>query len=184
MLTIRQGGYRNRPEYYERIDLDEPAKIICITSNRYKTDWFNTMYRNTTVGYFKEKFTKNAVFSVDIFLAIKHGLKSVAWFLKQQKGMDELSFRMEILNETVGEVEGAYFTLEMFTKNQLLESPFYPITPNEYINGTQHNFRKKYDGEIRLLFIDFAFVGGDKNDNTVIGCMSTYLKSDTWVRVS
>lgn len=182
MLVKRQAGFRNRPEYYERIDLDEPTKVICITSNRFKNEWFNTMYKNTFVGYFKEKLTKNATFSVDIFSAMKHGLKDESWYLKQKNEMDELSFRMEILNETIGEVEGAYFTLEMIRKNQILEKPFYPITNSQYVNGTNIKFREKYDDEIRLLFIDFAFAGGDKNDNTSIGCLSAYPKGDRWVK--
>ena len=184
MLVKRQAGFRNQPKYYERTDLDEQTKVICITSNKYKTDWFNTMYKNTTIGYFKDVLTRNAVFSVDIFSAIKHGLKDIPWYLKQKKEMDELSFRMEILNETVGEVEGAFFTLAMLTKNQLLDEPFYPITNDEYVNGTYKKFRKKYISlnEIRLLFVDFAFAGGEKNDNTVIGCMSAYKKGENWVK--
>lgn len=182
MLIKRQGGFRNQPEYYERTDLDERTKVICISSSWFANNWMNTFYRNTVVGYFKEVFVKNRVFSVDIFSAIKHGLKDEQWYLKQRKEMDNLSFRIEILNETVGEVEGAYFTLEMMTKNQLLTQPFYPVTNSQYINGTQIPFRDKYEDEIRLLFIDFAFAGGDKNDNTCIGCMSAYPKGERWVR--
>ena len=182
MLIARRPAFMNKPEYIERTDLIEGTRIITITSNRFKNEWFNTMFNNTFVNYFKNKMTMNKVLCCDIFLALEHGLKSRAWFLQQQKEMDELSFRMEILNETVGEVEGAYFSMEMFSKNQLLKQPYYPQTIEKYLSGTWKPFRAKYPDEIRMLFIDFAFAGGDKNDNTVIGCLSAYPKGDTWVR--
>ncbi|MEG1151708.1 MAG: hypothetical protein RSD67_02430 [Oscillospiraceae bacterium] len=182
MLVPRRAGFRNRPEYFERDDLDEDTKVICITSNRYKNEWFNTMFNNTFVNYFKNTMTENRVFCCDIFLAISHGLKKASWFFQQQDEMDDLNFRMEILNESIGEVEGAYFPFEMFRKNQINTTAFYPPTREQIKSGWVSNMPKK-DGETRLLFVDFAFANtleGAKvdNDNTVIGCLSSYKKGD------
>lgn len=182
MLYPRQPEYKNIDKYKEDRTYDEPEQTIYITSNHYKNEWSNRMYNKTFVNYFKDKFDTNIVFDVDIFLAIKHGLKTPQYYFSQKDGMDELSFRMEILNETVGEVEGAYFTLDMLTKNQVLDEPFYPVTDEQYVNGTRYKFRKKKKDEIRLIFVDFAFAGGDRNDNTCIGCLCGYPKGDSWVK--
>lgn len=184
MLVPRRAGYRNREEYFDRIDLDENAKIICITSNRTKGEWFNTMFNDTFSNYFKNKKKNNKVFACDIFLALRHGLKKIEWFVQQQREMDELSFRMEILNETVGETEGAYFKWEHFRQNQVLKKPWYPLT-NEDILSKKNKNRPKQDNEYRFIFIDFSWAGdngGNKNDNTVIGCMSTFFKNGRLVR--
>lgn len=184
MLVRRRAGFRNRPEYAERIDLDEETKVICITSNRTKNEWFNTMYNRTFSNHFKNPHSRNNVLSFDIFLAIEHGLKSAAWYLQQKVEMDEMSFRMEILNETVGEVEGAYFSYELINKNQLLREAFMPPNDEEF-NAKLARNRKKKDGEIRLMFVDFAFsdsTSKEKNDNTAIGCMSIYKKGGKYIR--
>ena len=181
MIVTRQPGFRSRPEYIDRIDLDDDAKVITITSNRFKNEWFNTFFNNTFVNYFKNKYNVNRIFAVDIFPALKYGLKKVSWYFQQKKEMDELSFRMEILNETVGEVDGAYFTHEMLSKNQLLTEPFYPQTIDEYINGTWKPFRNKYPEEFRMISVDFAFANGSKNDNTSIECISVYPREDEWL---
>lgn len=185
MLVKRRAGFRNKPDYIERIDLDEETKVICITSNRFKNEWFNTMYNNTFQNYFKNTSMENRVFSIDIFPAIIHGLKSLAWFNQQKQEMDEVSFKAEILNETVGEVDGAYFTLEMFRQNQTIKKAFIPPTTEQFASGKFYK-RPKYNNEVRLVFVDFAFSstvkGSVANDNTVIGCMSIYKKEDKWIR--
>lgn len=175
MATQRQPIYKSKSEYVMRRDLDEPVQIIYITSNRYANEWFNTMYNKTFMSYYTDRYNNHRVFNSDIFLAIKYGLKKASWFLAQKKTMDELNFRMELLNETCGEVDGAYFTLEMFQKNQILKDCF--IAPNiQQFNNNIIKNRKKGEDEIRMLFIDFAFAstykGGTENDNTVIGCMA------------
>lgn len=185
MLVKRRAGFRNKPEYIDRIDLDEETKVLCITSNRFKNEPFNTMYNNTFTNYFKNTIMENRVFSIDIFPAIKHGLKSLAWFNQQKQEMDSVSFNAEILNETIGETENAYFTLEMFQKNQIIQKSFVPPTTEQFINNTVKN-RKKDEDEVRLIFIDFAFSntvkGSSANDNTVIGCMTIRKKGEKWYR--
>lgn len=174
MLVQRRPGFRNRPEYQERTDLDEETKIICITSNHTGREWFNTLYNNTFTNYFKNMTSDNRVYSVDIFPAIRHGLKSVNWFYQQEQDMDEFSFRTEILNETMGEIDGAYFPGDLFRKNQIIAIPWYPLT-NEEISAGIDNNREKNNNEIRLIFMDFAWAGDNGtniNDQIVLGCMS------------
>lgn len=185
MLFPRQPEFRSLPQYIEDRSYDEPEQTIYITSNRFKSEWFNKTFNDTFVDYFRDKINKNRVFCVDIFVAIKRGLKTKGWFFKQKNGgMNELDFRMEVLNETIGEAEGAYFTWEQFRKNQVIKNAFVPPTSEEVRNGTLKN-RQKENGEIRLIFIDFSFSGSHGNtvnDNTAIGCMSLIPKEDTLYR--
>lgn len=184
MLVARRAEYRSLPQYMDRIDLDEDTKVIGITSNRTKGEWINTFYNKTFVNYFKNTYTKNRVISFDIFLALAHGLKKTAWYLQQKNEMDDLSFRMEILNETVGEAEGCYFSWDMFRKNQVVKKAFYPPSLEGLSNKVKNN-RKKQDGEYRVVFVDFSWVGdykGTKNDNTVIGCGSLVIHDDKMIR--
>ena len=90
--------------------------------------------------------------------------------------------RMEYFNEPIGEVEGSYYNLESFKENSIIVDGFVPPTAEEYVGdylkGEIPYFRDKKDGEIRTIYVDFAFADTVKksqaNDLTVIGCMSGY----------
>lgn len=184
MHTLRQPQYVKNKKYSTYKSEFDVLKIIYITSNRYEDEWFNTMFNKTVVGYFNDKFNKYKVFCSDIFLAIKYNLKDINWFMSQKRTMNELEFRMEVLNETIGEVEGAYFSRELFSKNQILKKAWKPLTPEDIKLGNKPN-RPKRENEYRFIFLDFAWVednNGSKNDNTVIGCASCYIKNDILYR--
>ena len=128
MLTPRQPEFKSLPEYKEDRSYDELEQTIYITSNRFKGEWFNNLFNKTFVGYFKNVLGKSRIMCFDIFLALSHGLKTPQWFFEQKEQMSELDFNMEVLNQTVGEVDGAYFTMEQFRRNQLLKNAFRPPT--------------------------------------------------------
>lgn len=180
MLVPRQPPFKLLPKYVEHREYDEPTKIILITSNRFRSEWFNNYYNKTFVAYFKDRLNKNIVLSYDVYLAIKHGLRTKPWLLAQEKNMNNIDYRCEILNETIGEVDGAYFTIEQFRKNQVIKEAFRPPTVDEFKNGTIKN-RKKKDNEYRFIFVDFAWAGDNgetQNDQTVIGCASCYINDE------
>ena len=180
MLTPRQPEFKSLPEYKEDRSYDELEQTIYITSNRFKGEWFNNLFNKTFVGYFKNVLGKSRIMCFDIFLALSHGLKTPQWFFEQKEQMSELDFNMEVLNQTVGEVDGAYFTMEQFRRNQLLKNAFRPPTVEEFKNGTVKN-RKKRDNEYRFIFVDFAWAGDNgliQNDQTVIGCAACYMKDE------
>lgn len=169
-----------------RRELDEPVQSVFISSARYAGEWYHHMYMKTFVGYFKDRLNKNRVFNSDIFLGIKYGLKSKEWLKAQESNFDPINYKMELLNEPCGEADDAYFSLEMFQKNQTIKSAFIPPTANQIMNGTAIPFRKKEPEEIRCIFVDFAFVdsvaGKADNDNTVIGCGAILRRGNGWVR--
>lgn len=104
--------------------------------------------------------------------------------MAQRESMDEMNYRCELLNETIGQADDAYFTLEQFQKNQIVRKCFVPPTIEQIINGETFSEPKKKN-ELRLLFVDFAWADKTSvsdNDNTVIGCMSIYQKTEKWYR--
>jgi hypothetical protein len=180
MLVPRQPPFKSLSQYVEHREYDEPTKVILISSNRFADEWFNRQYNKTFVSYFKDKLNKNIVFSLDVYLAIKHGLRTIPWLLAQQRDMNDIDFRCEILNETIGEADGAYFSREQFAKNQVIKKSFMPPTVEEFKNGTAKN-RKKGDNEYRFVFVDFSWAGDNgliQNDQTVIGCAACYMKDE------
>ena len=132
MAQPRMARFRTFPEYSGE-EYQEETQTIYITSNRTRNEWFFTLFKNLFVGYFKDRLSKSKVFAVDIFVAIKYGLKTKRWYLAQKRKMNELDFRMEVLNEALGEVEDAYFTYDMFKKNQVVRKAFMPR--NKYVKS-------------------------------------------------
>ena len=183
MRSARVPAYRLIPEYASDIRLVEKTKIIYLTSTRYKHEWFWNQWKVCVNNVFNEhaRLVYN-VFAGDIFTSIYHGFKREEDVEADKAQMSDIEARMELLNEPQGEVEGSFYTLNMFNVNRIIKKPFIPPTIEEYIvdygRGEFPWFREKKEDEIRSLFIDFAFsdtVNGDNDaDNTVIGCMSGY----------
>lgn len=182
MRSARVPAYRTKPEYAEDNRLVERTKIIYLTSTRYKYEWFWNQWKTCVNNVFANTKLVYNVFAGDIMTSIFHKFKTLEDVEADKAQMSDLEVRMELLNEPQGEVEGSFYSLNMFNENRLIKQPFYPPTTEEYIvdylRGEIPFFREKKDNEERLLYIDFAFtdtVNGDNDaDNTVIGCMSGY----------
>ena len=182
MRSARVPAYRTKPEYAEDNRLVERTKIIYLTSTRYKYEWFWNQWKTCVNNVFANTKLVYNVFAGDIMTSIFHKFKTLEDVEADKAQMSDLEMRMELLNEPQGEVEGSFYSLNMFNENRLIKQPFYPPTTEEYIvdylRGEMPFFREKKDNEERLLYIDFAFtdtVNGDNDaDNTVIGCMSGY----------
>ena len=94
-------------------------------------------------------------------------------------------FRMEDLNEMIGENEDAFFTIKSFKQNQIIQHCFRPPTEMDiYLNHDMGNSPKE-DNEIRLVISDYAFANTTSkqaNDNTIIMCMSLHWKGNRFER--
>ena len=92
---------------------------------------------------------------------------------------------MEILNEVFSEGEDAYFDYEEFKRNQVLTECFKPPALQDLFADKPLSMEEKTADEIRLIIADFAFSGNnskEKNDNTVIKCMSLHWKKNKFER--
>lgn len=92
---------------------------------------------------------------------------------------------MEDLNEMVGEAEDAFFTIQSFKDNQVIQKCFRPPTLEQIYMSSDLGNLEKEENEIRLIISDFAFANTtsrEKNDNTIIVFMSLHWKGNRFER--
>ena len=186
MRHARRADYLQLPQYQTDKRLVEKAKIIYLTSTRYKHEWFWQRWKSITESMFDEKVTiPYNIFAGDVETAIHHNLFSQDDYDIARKDSSEMEVDMEYRNIPQGEIEGAYYSLQLFRENSIITESFIPPTPEEYIakylRGDIPYFRQPKKGELRTIYVDFAFSDSVKknqdNDNTIIGCMSGYPSS-------
>ena len=185
MAHPRQAKYLSNPVYANDKRWLEECQSIYITSARYKYEYFWNTFKETFTGYFYDKRTHYNIFAGDIFMSIDNGLKTWGDYRKSKKMLGEYDNKMENLNEMIGENEDAFFTIKSFKQNQIIQRCFRPPTDMDiYLNHDMGNSPKE-DTEIRLVISDYAFantVSSQKNDNTIIMCMSLHWKGNRFER--
>lgn len=185
MAHPRQAKYLSNPVYANDKRWLEECQSIYITSARYKYEYFWNTFKETFTGYFYDKRTHYNIFAGDIFMSIDNGLKTWGDYRKSKKMLGEYDNRMENLNEMIGENEDAFFTIKSFKQNQIIQRCFRPPTDMDiYLNRDLGNSPKE-DTEIRLVISDYAFANttsNQKNDNTIIMCMSLHWKGNRFER--
>ena len=185
MAHPRQAKYLSNPVYANDKRWLEECQSIYITSARYKYEYFWNTFKETFTGYFYDKRTHYNIFAGDIFMSIDNGLKTWGDYRKSKKMLGEYDNRMENLNEMIGENEDAFFTIKSFKQNQIIQRCFRPPTDMDiYLNHDMGNPPKE-DNEIRLVISDYAFANttsSQKNDNTIIMCMSLHWKGNRFER--
>ena len=185
MAHPRQAKYLENPVYANNKRWLEECQSIYITSARFKFEWFWRTFKDCVTGYYIDNKTRYNIFAGDIFMSIANGLKTWGDYRKSKKMSGEMDFRMEDLNEMVGEAEDAFFTIQSFKDNQVIEKCFRPPTLEQlYIESDLGNLEKE-ENEIRLIISDFAFANTtsrEKNDNTIIVFMSLHWKGNRFER--
>ncbi len=185
MLFPRQPNYLNNPEYAGKKRWLEESKSIYLTSSKFKYQWWYRLWCDCVTGYYTDKKTKYGIFATDFFDNIDNGLKTWGDYRRARRQNDDMSFRMEYLNEAIGNAEDAFFDLKSFKENQTLEQCFKPPTPMQLYLGYNNNNPEKQDNEIRIIASDFAFANTttkQKNDNTIILFMSLHWKKGHFER--
>lgn len=186
MLYPRQPLYLNKyPEYANNPRWLEESKSVYLTSSKFKYQWWYKEWKNCVKGYYTDKVTRYNVFASDYFDNIDNGLKTWGDFKRAKARMNDMAFRMEMLNEAIGETEDAFFTLKSFKENQVLEKCFRPPTLSQLYTQQDLGNPQKQEDEIRLIISDFAFANTtsrEKNDNTIIVFMSLHWKGNRFER--
>ena len=186
MLYPRQPLYLNKYlEYANNPRWLEESKSVYLTSSKFKYQWWYKEWKNCVKGYYTDKVTRYNVFASDYFDNIDNGLKTWGDFKRAKARMNDMAFRMEMLNEAIGETEDAFFTLKSFKENQVLEKCFRPPTLSQLYTQQDLGNPRKQEDEIRLIISDFAFANTtsrEKNDNTIILFMSLHWKGTRFER--
>ena len=186
MAHPRQAIFLTLPEYAGDKRWIEECQSIYITSARFKSEWFWNTFKTVVQECYTNTRIPYHFFAGDIFLSICFGLKTISDYFKSKKTSGELDFRMEDLNEMLGEAENAFFSHDLLKKNQVYKKAYKFPTINDINEGNDLKNRKKQEDEIRLLWIDFAFAnttGAEENDQSVIGCTSLIRKDGRYRRV-
>lgn len=182
MAHPRQAQYLTNPKYGKNPRWLEETKTVYLSSASYTFEWLYRQWKKCVVDMFASKDSVTNVFAGDIYTSIENGLKTVGDFNKAKKSSTEESFRMEDLNEFVGESADAFFSLESMKKNQELERCFMPPTPVDFVLGKEINNLPKKANEIRLVVADFSWTETksktNESDNSIAFCMSGVWNKD------
>lgn len=180
MLRPRRAEFLDNTDLYDGDKrLLEDGREIYISSAHLKSEWFWSTFKSAVSNCFNRSRVKSNFYAGDIFVAMHHGLKNESDLIKAKTNSGELEFRMEDLNEMIGETEDAYFTLDMVHKNQVVDKAFHPPTIEQFNSRADLKNRKKKPNEYRLVCVDLAFTKDikgttkkDEADNCVIECVS------------
>ena len=165
----RQPPYLNKPEYRHLV---EENKEIYISSAWYKNHWIWDR-----IKAFRNSMLKGYSYFVVGFpyqLSVYHGLLSEKRVeqMMTEDDFDPITWLMEMECLFFGESENAFFKLNDIQQNRTIVKPFYSLDNLEFISNKNKRIKStKQDGEIRLIGVDVAMMGGNDNDNTIFTFM-------------
>lgn len=126
------------------------------------------------------KHGKQILLAFDLSVVVEHKLKTLNYLRREKRKLDNLSWRIEYLNERVKENTGAFFNYQELARQQRLVRPFYPRKTIDVLSGKKNPFAiPKQEGELRVVACDMAFVENEKNDNSIFSCMRLLPESTT-----
>lgn len=165
----RQPKYLSNPKYADSYDeLVESNKEIYMSSAWYKSSWSYEFF-NTFVSAF---LTREDYFvcALPYQLAILEGIadKRDIENKMQEEGFSIPRFKMERECLFLGADEEAFFLYEDLDKIRTLELPIYTQDIYAMIDDKKVKYPMKKHGEIRILTVDVALMGGKNNDNTAV----------------
>lgn len=181
MLFPRQAAYLSNPKYTGNKRWLEESKSIYLTSSKWKWMWWYNEWKKCVTGYYMDKKTRYNVFASDFFDNIDNGLKTWGDYRRAKKTMDDFTFRMEMLNEAIGEADDAFFAIQPFKDNQVIKKCFRPPSHMDVFVDKDLGNRPKEENEVRLVAVDYAFANTttkEKNDNTIIICFALLWDED------
>lgn len=178
--TIRQAPYMLDPDYSSIEDLKEDPVDVYISSSFFSKHWvwdkivdpnFENMLNGQNV----------CVLAFDESVTLKHNIRTQKQMQLEKQKQDPMTFAIEFLNLRPKQNSAAFFDFEMLFKNQTLKQVFYPRKDEDVRNGIKNKYSiPKVDGEFRVIACDFAFVSGEKNDNSAYCCIRAIPEAKTY----
>lgn len=182
--TPRQPGYLKKPQYKH---LQERNQEIYLSSAWFKSHWAWNRFQSFFKMFIKGK--KYFLCGLPYQLSVKEGLLMQEQVIDemQEEDFDPLSWEMEMECMFFGESEKAYFKYDDLNKSRDLTKPFLPMTDEEYVqykgDKKKHKFYKaKREGEIRILGVDCALMGGRANDASIFTFIRCIPNGDEYVK--
>lgn len=178
-LVTRFAPYINKEPYCDMPELKEEPISIYISSS-----WLDNGHWIWDVADLAFKGMLNGenkvLLAFDESVILKHGIKTRKYLKQEKKKLDELSWRIEYLNERVKENTSAFFSYNELVRQQRLLRPFYPHRLADVLSGKKNIYDiPKQSGEVRILACDMAFIQNKINDNSIFTCMRLLPESIT-----
>lgn len=178
----RQAEFLKKPQYANDPRWLEETRTLSLSSACYTFEPLYKHWQNSVVDMFTHPDTRTNVFAGDIFMSIENGLKTVGDYNKAKRASTEESFRLEDLNEFLGESLDSFFSYESFKTNQVVEHCFRPPTVQDLIVGNACYSPPRAENEIRLVVADFAWTETksktNESDNSIAFCMRGVWRKD------
>ena len=178
--TIRQAPYMLDPYYSSIEELKEDPCDVYISSSWFDGIWvwdkivdpaFENMLKDGT----------SCVLAFDESITLKHNIRTQKQMQLEKQKQDPMTFAIEFLNLRPKQNTSAFFTYDILIKNQNLKRVFYPRRDEDVRAKIKNKHAiPKLDGEIRVISCDFAFVAGDKNDNSAYCCIRAIPEATTY----
>lgn len=165
----RQPKYLKNPKYKHLI---ERNKEFYLSSAWMKSHWSwqkAKAYCKNLVDDTKKYF----ICGLPYELSIKEGLLSADQVADEMSETDfnEIGWQMEMETLWFGSSESCYFNFDDLDKMRKIRHPLYPKDYYAALNTSRIKYESKQNGEIRLLSMDVAVMGGSKNDATAFFVM-------------
>ena len=171
LTAPRNPEYLNKEEYKH---LQEPNKELYLSSAYFKSNWgwdkVKSFFNSMTDG------KKYFLCSLPYQLALKEGLlmRSQVEDEMSESDFNEILWSMEMGALFYGSSDKAWFDFEELNQNRVIKEIVYPKSfYKKYKNLKGLEYKRKVDGEIRLLTCDIAIMETtskrkkSKNDNSV-----------------
>lgn len=174
--VLRMPPFRTLPEYStpeweEKINSSEENREIFISSAWYKHHWMYETMQTTRLSMQKSLDSnlplRRMALSLDYFVSIVAGLITKQAVEEDMETMDEATIQMEYKNLMYGESNDAFFKLKDLIDSQTVPNAFYS-KDLKWIKKERDRIIPKKKGEIRILAVDIALMGGSDNDATAI----------------
>ena len=123
----------------------------------------------------------SCVLAFDESITLKHNIRTQKQMQLEKQKQDPVTFAIEFLNLRPKQNASAFFTYDILMKNQNLKRVFYPRRDEDVRTKVKNKYAiPKLGGEIRVISCDFAFVAGDKNDNSAYCCIRAIPEATTY----
>ena len=184
LIVPRQPMYLVDPKFANYPQEDNIQ--IHISSAYYSSEWIYEFTKDAAKEACKGRDGVN-VLAMDYRLSLAERLTTERYIERQKATMDSVSFAMEFDNIFYGQSKNPLFSYDYLKRARIAETCFRPINNIDYLEKRERHRRnvlyRKVEGEVRIIAVDVAFMGGEENDASQFICMRLIPNKNSYKRV-
>lgn len=180
---------KRTPPFYKNSDKykdypKEPNREIYLSSAWLKSHWSWEKFTDITKMMLEGK--NATAFDLSYECSLVNGLIDEEKIEEDRLALGEFTFSMEYEGIFFGENENSFYKSAELNECRVLKNAYYPLTDDEYrakdIKKKRLKQMLRKNGEIRIIGVDFARMGSNKNDNSVFTLMRLLPNGDSYKR--